>query len=331
MTKTQHKSAAQVTLVAHEEKSAFAQWVDRHWSKAAILAVVLAAVVLFIQWKNEQAAQEVQEQWSLFEGAGGPDEIAAILPQLEGKEAYAWGKLRLAQSLIQERRYDEAKAALADLAATGNAALTQEKVDLGAGERTLLEHAQATLAGQMEWEATYPTLFKNPDLPADAPRVTMVTTEGTIVIALYSDRAPKHAASFIAQCEAGAYDNTKFHQVFEGMAVMGGDPNTKEGDVSNWGQGGLDATVEDEDEETGLSHFKGVISAHRAPGAQLSSASQFAFLLNSFHGFDGNRTVFGEVVEGLDVVKRISESELEDLTQRRPADPVAITSTTVAK
>jgi peptidyl-prolyl cis-trans isomerase B (cyclophilin B) len=333
MTKTQHKAASQVTLIAHEEKSGFAQWVDRNWPKAALIAAVVSGAILFMQFQEQQSADAASADWTLFDTASTPEAFAEILPQLEGRDAYSWALLLQAQVLVNERRYDEAVVSLNELKGAGNPALTVDTIILkeGGEARTFVDHALANIEAQQAWEAQYPTLFENPALAADASKVTMKTTEGDIVIALYADRAPKHVANFIAKCELGAFNGTKFHQVVEGRAVMGGDPNTKEGDVSNWGQGGFDETVEAEDEETGLSHFSGVLSANKGPGALDSSAMQFTILLQPFHGFDSQRTVFGQVVEGMDVLEVISASELEDETQGRPADPVAITATLVTK
>lgn len=135
----------------------------------------------------------------------------------------------------------------------------------------------------------------------------------TIVMVLY-DKTPKHKANFIKLAKEGFYNGTTFHRVIDGFMIQGGDPNSKDNNPNNDGQGGTGYTIPAEFDPS-LKHKKGALAAARM-GDQVnpnkeSSGSQFYIVQNNSgtHFLDGSYTVFGEVVKGLAVVDRIAKAK----------------------
>ena len=130
--------------------------------------------------------------------------------------------------------------------------------------------------------------------------VTLQTTEGNITLKLYADKTPKTVENFIGLAKAGKYDDTIFHRVIPNFMIQGGDYENFNGTggKSLWG-----SEFEDEFAE-GLTHNKGVISmANRGPG---TNGSQFFITHAATPYLDGRHTIFGEVIEGMDVVDAIA-------------------------
>lgn len=132
-------------------------------------------------------------------------------------------------------------------------------------------------------------------------RIAVIETNmGTMEIELYEQRAPITTKNFIDLSEKGYYDGLKFHRVIEGFMIQGGDPN---GD----GSGGPGYSIEDEF-HLELTHSKaGILSmANSGPN---SGGSQFFITLAATSWLDGKHAVFGEVVKGEDVLKKIGNVE----------------------
>ncbi len=136
--------------------------------------------------------------------------------------------------------------------------------------------------------------------------VLIKTSLGDITIQLADDKAPKHAANFRKLAKEGFYAGTTFHRVIPGFMIQGGDPNSKDDDRSNDGLGGPGYTI---DAEIGLTHDRGVIAAARQGDevnpARKSNGSQFYITVAPAKFLDGQYTVFGKVVKGMDVVDKI--------------------------
>lgn len=139
--------------------------------------------------------------------------------------------------------------------------------------------------------------------------VQLDTVQGIIKIRLFTEETPIHAQNFVQHCMNGEYDGTYFHRVAPEVMIQGGDFNTKDKDRSNDGMGGFSANGPGttlEAEITQRKHARGTVSMAR--GGDLNSAgSQFFILLRDDPQLDGLYTVFGEVVEGLDVAERIAD------------------------
>ncbi|MBC7449097.1 MAG: peptidylprolyl isomerase [Hymenobacteraceae bacterium] len=141
--------------------------------------------------------------------------------------------------------------------------------------------------------------------------VTITTPQGEIRL-LLSDTAPKHKANFLKLAREGFYDGTTFHRVINGFMIQGGDPNSKNDNPTDDGQGGPGYTVPSE-MSNGLKHERGAIAGARLGDGQNpkreSSGSQF-YLVQPVGGtpfLDGQYTVFGQTVSGFDVIDKISQ------------------------
>jgi peptidylprolyl isomerase len=150
-------------------------------------------------------------------------------------------------------------------------------------------------------------------------RVVLHTTMGDITIRLYDDM-PVTAGNFEKLVRSGFYDGTIFHRVIDGFMIQGGDP-------TGTGMGGPGYTIPDEFVK-GHSNLRGTISMANT-GRPNSGGSQFFINLvdNTYLDWDDPRTpsahpVFGEVVEGLDVVDKIGKVRTD--SSDRPKVPVRI-------
>lgn len=138
--------------------------------------------------------------------------------------------------------------------------------------------------------------------PEPPPRVKIETTEGTIVVQLCPDVAPRHSENFLNLVHNGFYDGLTFHRVVPGFIVQGGCPH---GD----GTGGAGYQIQAELNDT--PHDRGTLSMCRTADPH-SASSQFFFCLereNCRH-LDRQYTAFGKVVEGMDAVERIAAAPL---------------------
>ena len=138
------------------------------------------------------------------------------------------------------------------------------------------------------------------------PRVEIITSKGRIVLELFENEAPNTVANFISLIERGFYNDTVFHRVLPNFMAQGGDP-------TGTGRGGPGHVI---DCETGAGfpqarqHFRGSISMANA--GRNTNGSQFflTFVPTSF--LDGRHTVFGHVVEGLEVLADIQRIDPDD-------------------
>ncbi len=141
--------------------------------------------------------------------------------------------------------------------------------------------------------------------------VTIETPQGEIKLVLFED-TPKHRENFLKLAKEGFYDGTTFHRVIDGFMIQGGDPNSKDEDPNNDGSGGPGYTIPAEI-TTHHKHVRGALAAARM-GDQVnpmkeSSGSQF-YIVENHDGtpmLDEAYTVFGQVVDGLDVIDKIAE------------------------
>ncbi|MFH1126596.1 MAG: peptidylprolyl isomerase [archaeon] len=131
-------------------------------------------------------------------------------------------------------------------------------------------------------------------------RYAIIETEkGTIKLELYERRAPITTANFIKLAESGFYDGLKFHRVIRGFMIQGGDPK---GD----GRGGPGYKIQDEFHPE-LKHTTGALSmANAGPN---TGGSQFFITEAPQPHLDGKHSVFGQVIEGQDVVEKIQQGD----------------------
>lgn len=133
------------------------------------------------------------------------------------------------------------------------------------------------------------------------------TDKGTIKFSFYPDEAPNTVENFIKLANEGFYNETKFHRVVPGFVIQGGDPNSKDDDPTNDGQGGPGYTIDAEFSE--LKHEDGTVAMARSQDPN-SAGSQFYICLGAQPNLDGQYTVFGQITEGMDVVKKIEKGDV---------------------
>lgn len=151
------------------------------------------------------------------------------------------------------------------------------------------------------------------------------TTMGDFVIGFFPEAAPNHVGYFLKLAADGAYDGTTFHRVIRYGIIQGGDPITKDPEARNrYGTGGLGVLKAEFNDEP---HTRGTVSAVRIPGKPDSAGSQFFVCVTDQPSLDGHYTVFGRVVEGIDVVQAISEIPADENTMAM--ERVEIVSVTV--
>ena len=132
--------------------------------------------------------------------------------------------------------------------------------------------------------------------------VTIKTNFGSIKFNLLPELAPETVRNFSKLAKSGFYNETLFHRVIPGFMIQGGDPNTKNPDKSVWGQGGPGYNLKAE--FNSRSHLRGIVSMARAADPD-SAGSQFFIVTSDSTFLDKQYTVFGEVIEGMDVADKI--------------------------
>jgi len=132
--------------------------------------------------------------------------------------------------------------------------------------------------------------------------VIIKTGFGNIKFNLVSDIAPETVRNFSQLAKSGFYNGTLFHRIIPGFMIQGGDPNTKNPDKSTWGQGGPGYNLKAEFNTR--SHLRGIVSMARASDPD-SAGSQFFIVTNDSTFLDRQYTVFGEVVDGMEVADKI--------------------------
>lgn len=163
----------------------------------------------------------------------------------------------------------------------------------------------------------------------EEPLFDIVTSMGTIRVRLYS-KTPKHRDNFIHLALSGFYDSLLVHRVVPDFVIQGGDPYTRDSShFEQWGQGGPGYMISPEFVPE-YTHKKGALAAARssdiANPMKESHGSQFYLVVspdNCKH-LDGEYTVFGETVSGLNVIDRISRVRTDKYG--RPLKPVRIKS-----
>ena len=155
----------------------------------------------------------------------------------------------------------------------------------------------------------------------------IVTTHGRMRVKLYN-KTPKHRDNFKKLVAEKYYDDIRFHRVIEGFMIQAGDPYSRDTSMINmWGQGGPDYTVPAEFVNE-YWHKKGALAAARkgdmANPTKASSGSQFYIVHdeNACLHLDGQYSIFGEVIEGLDVIDKIASVDVDRMD--RPYEDVKI-------
>lgn len=170
----------------------------------------------------------------------------------------------------------------------------------------LLSIASSNCMSQMKKvEDTAPYTGVTLDKYCSNPKRLLVieTKFGTMKIQLFDKIAPNHVAQIAKFAIEGKYDGTTFHRVIPDFMIQGGDPNSKDADLSNDGTGGMGDPLKAEFNE--VSHKRGVCSMARTNDPN-SATSQFFICHGAPTFLDKNYTVWGQLTEGYDVMDKIA-------------------------
>ena len=149
-----------------------------------------------------------------------------------------------------------------------------------------------------------------------APRAIVDTKFGSIELKFFPEKAPNHVENFLKLAKSGFYDGTLFHRIIPGFMIQGGDPNTKGDDAATYGTGGPGYNLKAE--FNNHPHGRGILSMARSQDPD-SAGSQFYIVVAESSFLNGQYTVFGKVVKGMDVVDTIvsQERDSRDLPTER--------------
>ncbi|MGE3800192.1 MAG: peptidylprolyl isomerase [Candidatus Kapaibacterium sp.] len=135
----------------------------------------------------------------------------------------------------------------------------------------------------------------------EAYKAIVNTNKGKITVELYAEHAPITVNNFVFLANEGFYDGVSFHRVIDDFVIQGGDP-------TGTGAGGPGYRFEDETTGNPLKHGTGMLSmANAGPN---TNGSQFFITHSPQPHLDGRHTVFGKVVEGMDVVNAIEPGDV---------------------
>jgi cyclophilin family peptidyl-prolyl cis-trans isomerase len=159
----------------------------------------------------------------------------------------------------------------------------------------------------------------------DLPRVRLKTSRGDIVLELFEDDVPTAVANFVELIEKQFYDGMKFHWSTAATYTDGGDPNSRNDKPHDDGFGGPGYEIETEVGRR--QHFAYTVAFIDRARARRAQGSQFRIMLAPSPALDGVQTVFGRIVEGQDVARRLEYYDvLESATviRKRPHDYKAV-------
>jgi len=164
--------------------------------------------------------------------------------------------------------------------------------------------------------------------------VIIETSMGTIVVALFNE-TPLHRDNFVKLANEKFYDGVLFHRIIQNFMIQGGDPDSKNAAKgARLGMGGPGYTIPAEIKPN-LSHKRGALAAARMGDnvnpQRASSGSQFYIVDNpqGSHFLDGQYTVFGEVIKGMEVVDKIAAQPKDPAD--RPLEDIKIISMKVVE
>ena len=157
------------------------------------------------------------------------------------------------------------------------------------------------------------------------------TSKGDIRVELAGNDAPIHVGNFVELAQKGFYDNLKFHRYVPGFVIQGGCPNTRELDseqvkaaegnpFARLGTGGPGYTIHEEyTTNPNNKHLDGTLAMARSQDPN-SAGSQFYLCLGPQHNLDSGYTVFGQTIEGKDVIGELRVGDVIETIEIENAD-----------
>lgn len=150
---------------------------------------------------------------------------------------------------------------------------------------------------------------------------------GDIKVEFYPEHAPKTVDNFRELAKKGFYDGLIFHRIVPNFVIQGGDPNTRNVNNRNgWGTGGPGWNLKAEFNKN--KHSRGALSMARSQDPD-SAGSQFFIVLKDSNFLDGQYTVFGRVVLGMDVVDKIASLKTDSRDAPVDTEKAKMTKVTV--
>jgi peptidyl-prolyl cis-trans isomerase B (cyclophilin B) len=150
-----------------------------------------------------------------------------------------------------------------------------------------------------------PALSAGKGAPGKEEVAVIETPQGRMVFRFFLDEAPGHVAYVKQLIGKGFYDGTTFHRVIPTFVIQGGDPNSRDSDRNNDGLGEGDRRLKAEFSKE-LHYRAGTVGMARDADPD-SGSCQFFIALGDLPRLDGRYTIFGELIEGLDVARKIAE------------------------
>ena len=179
-----------------------------------------------------------------------------------------------------------------------------KKAEANGAQKQKVSELQATIEEERPKVEAEMAARKADAAADDRPRVTITTSKGDIVVELFEDEAPNTVANFVSLVEKGFYDGTPFHRVIGGFMAQGGDP-------TGTGAGGPGHVIDCEcDLPNARKHFLGSLSMAHA--GKNTGGSQFFLTFRPTEHLDGKHTVFGRVIEGFDVLPKLTRTQGHD-------------------
>lgn len=168
------------------------------------------------------------------------------------------------------------------------------------------------------------------DLFKDYSSAIIKTSEGDITVKFYQE-APITVNNFLNLAQKGFYNGTKFHRIMKDFMIQGGDPLTKDSNASVYGTGG--PGYEFKNEASGHNLVAGNIAMANA-GVNTNGSQFFIVTAASAPFLDGGYTNFGEVISGMDVVRKIENSKVTESPSGEmsvPVDYITVKSVQITK
>ncbi len=155
-------------------------------------------------------------------------------------------------------------------------------------------------------------------------RATLETSLGNITLEFFADRAPNHVRNFLRLAQAGFYDGTAFHRVVPDFVVQGGLLYTRQPPLPDFRQRDLVHRLKPEFNST--THVRGILSMARADEPD-SAETPFFICLGDAPSLDNEYTVFGRVIDGMEVLDRFQKVELDGETPKQRLELKKVTLT----
>ncbi len=195
-------------------------------------------------------------------------------------------------------------------------------------EKKVTEKAKSAHLTNEEISAIQQKMANLPNVPVAENEIAIIETNlGTIEMKFFPKVAPNHCASFKKLAMNGYFDGTTFHRIVPGFVIQGGDIFSRDDNPYNDGSGGPGYALNAEFSK--ISHQRGIVSMAREGNDINSGGSQFFICLANVPRLDGQYTVFGEVIKGVDVVDKIAQVQRDE--RDRPLQDVVMKHVSIQK